>query len=128
MPKARDPEPRKNLLKAGVHSPMKFMQEELVFDLDRDSLVRFRGMFIMPDWTGVEDNETDYVVENEWMRTDILAFDEYGDEELKWVINARNHLDLPDVQLYKGRRLKIPNKDWVESKLLPQFNKLVERR
>lgn len=128
MPKAPDPQPRENVLRAGVHSPMKFMEEHLVFDKEMDSLVRFRGPFIMPDWTGVEDNEVDYVVENDWMRTDILASRYYQDEELKWVINARNSLDLPDVQLYKGRKMKIPNKDWVDTVLLPQYRSLVERK
>jgi hypothetical protein len=128
MAKAPDPQPRTNVLTAGVYSPMKFMQEELIFDVERDSLVRFRGMFIMPNWDGVEDNETDYEVENEWMRCDILAGRYYGDEKLKWVIAARNSLDLPDVQLYKGRKMKIPNKDWVDEVLLPQFKTLVERR
>lgn len=126
--KVPDPQPRANLLTAGVHSPMKFMREELIFDSELDSLVRFRGPFIMPDWTGVEDNETDYVVEDSWMRTDILAKRYYGDEELMWVINTRNSLDLPDVQLYSGRRLKIPNKIWVDTVLLPQFRALVERK
>jgi hypothetical protein len=127
MAKAPDPQPRENILKAGVHSPVKFMEEHLIFDKERDSLVRFRGPFLMPDWTGVEDNETDYIVENNWMRCDILAKQYYGDEMLKWVIAARNSLDLPDVQLYKGRRLKIPNRDWVERELLPQYRTLVER-
>ena len=127
MPKVPDPAPRENVLTAGVHSQMKFMPEELSFDVERDSLVRFRGMFVMPDWTGVEENETDYVVEDEWMRTDILAKRYYDDELLKWVINARNSLDLPDVQLYKGRKMKIPNKDWVDSVLLPQFRTLIEK-
>lgn len=126
--KAPDPQPRKNTLTESTYSPMRFMREELVFDKESSSLVRFRGPFQMPDWTGVEDKEVDYVVENDWMRTDILAKRYYGYEELKWVINARNSLDLPDVQLYKGRKLKIPDREWVNTKLLPQYRTMIAKR
>jgi len=115
-----DPQPRENLLKSKATSPMQFMKEELIFDSETGSLVRFRGPFIMPDWSGVEDNESEYVVQETWTTLAQIANDEYGDPLLKFVIAARNHLDLPDVQLYKGKRLKVPSKSWVEGKLLQQ--------
>jgi len=119
-----DPEPRENLLTSERGSPMQFMKEYLVFDSERDSLVRFRGPFIMPDWTGVEDNESDYVVTESWTALYHIANEYYGDTLKMWVIAARNHLDLPDAQLYKGMRLKIPNREWVENKLLIQAAQL----
>lgn len=122
MPKNSDPEPKLNLLRAGVYSPMNFMREHLIYDEEVSSAVRFWGMFEMPDWTGVEDNEFEYVVQDSWERLDIIAKKSYGKgkEALDWVIAARNGLDLPAVQLYKGKRLKIPHLNWVESTLLSQ--------
>lgn len=119
-----DPQPRENLLTSPPNSSMQFMREYLVYDLEMESLVRFRGPFIMPNWSGVEDNEADYVVQDSWIALYHIAQEYYGDSNLKWVIAARNNLDLPDVQLYKGKRLKIPNKDWVDEKLLTQGNAL----
>jgi len=119
MPRNLDPSPKENVLTSKAGSPMQFMREYLIYDVERDSLVRFRGGFIMPDWTDVQDNESDHIVEeNETLYQ--IADDAYGDPLLMYVLAARNHLDLPDAQLYKGMRLKIPNADWVESKLLPQ--------
>lgn len=115
-----DPNPRENLLKSGANSPMQFMKEYLIHDSELSSLVRFRGPFIMPDWSGVEENESDYVVQESWEKIQYIANDVYGDVMLMWVIAARNDLDLPDVQLHRGMKLKIPNKDWVEDNLLTQ--------
>lgn len=115
-----DPLPRENLLKLNNNTPMQFMKEYLVYDSDVNSLIRFLGPFIMPNWNGVEDNEFDYVIQNSWTTLYQIANEVYNDPLLQWVIASRNHLDLPDVQLYKGKRLKIPNRDWVESYLLPQ--------
>ncbi len=122
MPKNQDPTPRKGLLRATGGSTMNFMAEELVHDSEEDSLIRFRGMFQMPNWDGVEENEEDYLVDSPWARVDKIAAAYYDDPELKWVIVARNHLDLPSAQLYKGQVLKIPKKEWVETVLLPQSN------
>jgi hypothetical protein len=125
-----DPQPRLNLLKAGTYSPMRFMQEHLVYDKEVDSLVRFLGPFEMPDWTGVEENESDYLIEESWMRLDIIAKEKYGTDrhELQWVIAARNNLDLPDAQLLKGKVLKIPDKEWVDNKLLTQSLNMKKRQ
>ena len=108
------------VLTATSGSPMRFMHEYVIWDSEMESHVRFRAPFVMPNWDGVTDNEDDYIIENTWIRIDILAKRAYGSEELGWVISARNDLDLPDVQLYLGRRIKIPRRDWVERKLLTQ--------
>lgn len=113
-----DPQPRENLLKSKSSSPMRFMKEYLLHDSEVNSLVRFRGPFIMPDWSNVEESE--YVVQNTWTTIQQIAYEYYGDTLLMWVIAARNNLDLPDVQLYNGKVLKIPNRDWIEDKLLKQ--------
>ena len=119
MPNAVAPDPKKNILLAGISSRMQFMREESIHDSEMDSYVRFRGSFIVPNWDGVEENEIEYVIDNDNERTDKLANLFYKDVALGWIIAIRNHLDLPDIQLYKGLRLKIPKKDWVDSVLLP---------
>lgn len=108
------------VLTASAGSPMRFMAEEVIWDLECGSLVRFRAPFVMPNWDGVTENEDDYIVEDAWMRLDILGKRNYDDELRGWVIAARNNLDLPDAQLYVGQRLKIPRREWVETKLLTQ--------
>lgn len=108
------------VLTATAGSPMRFQAETVIWDAEAGAPVRFRQPFVMPNWNGVTDNETDYIVADPWMRCDILAKRAYGSEELWWVIAARNDMDLPDVQLYLGRRLKIPQRAWVERTLLRQ--------
>ena len=124
MPKETEPNPKAEVLKSSKYSPMQYMKEYLIHDKERDGLVRFRGRFIMPDWSGVEEEEFDYIVKSPDVRLDIIANEYYGEPQLKWVIAARNKIDIPDVQLYKGRQLKIPARDWVERILLPQGIKL----
>ncbi len=121
MPKTKEPSPKKGLLTAGPFSPMKFMAEQLIFDKEKDSLVRFFGPFQMPNWDGVEDSEIAHVVEGTSERLDKLADAYYGGRtELGWVIAARNEMDLPDVNLYQGRKIKIPHPEWVDTVLLKQ--------
>jgi len=100
---------------------MKFMAEQLIFDKEKDSLVRFYGPFQMPNWDGVEDAEFEHVVEGTSERLEKIAATYYDNRyELWWVIAARNNMDLPDVNLYQGRRLKIPHPEWVDTVLLKQ--------
>ena len=121
MPQSSDPKPKKGLLRSGSFSPMKFMAEQLIFDSETDSFVRFFGSFQMPKWDGVESSEIDHVIEGSAERLDKLANYYYsGRVELWWVIAARNNLDLHDVSLYQGMRLKIPSQTWVDSYLLKQ--------
>lgn len=119
-----DPNPRDQILSSSHGSPMQFMKEELIPDKETSALVRFRGPFIMPNWDGVEENEFEHVVQESWSRLDTIANNVYGDSQMMWVIAARNHLDLPSSQIYKGQKLKIPNRAWVESKLLVQGRSL----
>jgi len=99
---------------------MQFMHEYLLHDSERDALVRFRGPFIMPDWDGVQEGEIDYVVKSSSEALYKIAYKYYNDPLLKWVIAARNHMTLSDVNLHKGIILKVPSREWVERKLLPQ--------
>jgi len=99
---------------------MQFMREYLIHDSERDGLVRFRGPLIEPNWAGVEENESEYVVDDSWIALYHVARQQYGDPNLDWVIAMRNRLDLPDTQIYRGMTLKVPNRDWVEDTLLPQ--------
>ncbi len=126
MANVQDPNPKKGTLKAGTFSWMNFMKEELEYDLETDSLVRFRGIFIAPDWSGVEENEIDYIVDDPHMRLDKLAALVWGSgrDYLWWVIAARNEMDIPVAELYQGRKLKIPSWQWVNDMLLPQYRTL----
>lgn len=125
MTRGVDPNPKKKVLNAGVFSMMNFMPEQLIYDKDRDCPVRFRSMFEMPSWEGVEEEEITHVIDNPNERVDSLARKYWGEEriELYWVISARNSLDLPDVQLYMGRELKIPSRNWIDTVLLQQSNR-----
>jgi hypothetical protein len=124
-----EPKPRKNTLKARPYSFMNFMPEQLIYDKDTEQLVRFRMMFEMPNWDGVEEEERTYIVEDPNDRLDKMAARFWGidRQELYWVIAARNNLDLPDVSIRKGTRLKIPSKNWIDSKLLAQVSNYIER-
>lgn len=108
---------------------MNFMPEELVFDKETNSLVRFRRMFEMPNWDGVEEEEFTFVVEDPEDRLDKMAARFWGTErqELFWVIAARNSMDLPDANIRKGVRLKIPSKAWIDEYFLPQAQNYIER-
>lgn len=124
-----DPNPRKNLLRAGPFSYMNFMPEQLIYDKELQGLVRFRAMFEMPNWDGVEDDEFTYIISSSDERLDKIAARFWGidRQELYWVIAARNKLDLPDVELYKGRSIKIPSRNWIDTYLLPQTQDYIER-
>jgi hypothetical protein len=124
-----EPNPRTNLLKARPYSFMNFMPEELVYDKETGSLIRFRRMFEMPDWTGVEVEEKTFIVESPNDRLDKIAARFWGSErwELYWVIAARNNMDLPDANLRKGTRLKIPSVRWIDEHLLPQAQDSTDR-
>jgi hypothetical protein len=124
-----EPNPRKNVLRASPLSFMNFMPEQYLFDKEQDGLVRFRAMFEMPNWDGVEAGEYTYVIDDPNARLDKLAVKFWGDskKELYWVLAARNGLDLPDAQLYKGRKIKIPSLEWIETKLLSQAQGYLER-
>jgi hypothetical protein len=124
-----DPNPKKNLLRASTFSYMNFMPEQLIYDKEKNNLIRFRSMFEMPNWDGVEIDEFSYIISGQNERLDKIAAKFWGidRQELYWVIAARNNLDLPDVQLYQGRTIKIPSKSWIDTYLLPQTQDYIER-
>lgn len=101
-------------------SVLRFMREHVIWDLEVGSLVRFRGPFTMPSWDGVTENEDDFYVDSTHQRLDIIANEAWGQPEWGWVLAARNSIDLPSVQLFVGRLLKIPRKAWLQTKLYPQ--------
>lgn len=119
--------PRKKLIKPVIPSWMKYMIEEVVYDRDRSSFVRFMNRFVMPDFSGVEQDEREYVCVGEWERLDKIAHAYYGDERLWWVIAARNNMELPDQSIYKGRVLKIPAPGFVSEKIIGQQDKVLRR-
>lgn len=48
-------------------------------------------------------------------RLDLLAFDQYGDEDLWWVIAVANRIELIPSDIRIGMRLRIPAKSYVDS-------------
>jgi hypothetical protein len=72
-----------------------------------NSNVTFFGMMEKPT-IPTDGNDLDIVVEDK-MTLPRLAHKYYGDVRLWWVIALRNKIDLPEVQLYKGRRIVIPS-------------------
>jgi hypothetical protein len=126
---ASDPNPRRNLLKCSRYSFMNFMPEQLIYDKEAQGTIRFRAMFEMPSWEGVEESEITHVVDTANERLDKLAAQYWGfdRQEMYWVIAARNNLDLPDVQLYAGRKLKIPSKSWIDTYFLNQARNYIQR-
>ncbi len=47
-----------------------------------------------------------------------LAYDRYGDTRLFWVILWANDIDLPEVDLYPGRTIRIPTRKRVLEELI----------
>jgi hypothetical protein len=122
-------DPKKNVLTYGPYSFMAFQPEQVDFDKETMNYIRFRSMFEMPNWDGVENEEEVIIIEDPNDRLDKIASRMWGVDRryMYWIIAARNNLDLPDVQLYKGLTLKIPSKNWIDSKLLPQARKMSVR-
>jgi hypothetical protein len=54
-------------------------------------------------------------------RPDLLAYDNYGDPTLMWVILLANSVDLPD-QLIEGQTIRIPAKNTIDILLSPSNN------
>lgn len=124
-----EPKPSENKLRSTPYSWMNFMPEQLVYDKETEGFVRFRSMFEMPKWDGVDEGEITHVVDREYERIDRLAAEYWGidRQEMYWVIAARNNLDLYDVGVYRGQKLKIPAKDWVDNYFFTQSNSFGRR-
>jgi len=102
-------------IKIGPSSPMKFMDLETAEIGETGVLVTFLGFFVPPEFPE-SDGDIDYTVQDR-DRLDKLAQTHYQDEELFWVIAVRNNIDLPDAELYPGKKIVIPDPVLVRSRV-----------
>ena len=51
-------------------------------------------------------------------RIDLIAYDLYGDDRLKWLILWVNDIAFPEMALYPGRKLRVPDRRYVFTELL----------
>ena len=71
-----------------------------------------------PDFPEVVPQVTDTFItvdENNQGNLDLIAFDAYGDEDLWWVIALANNIELIPTDVVINRRIRIPNKAYVDS-------------
>lgn len=71
-----------------------------------------------PDFPEIipQDNDTYIEVDSNYFgRLDLLAFDQYGDVDLWWVIALANNLDIVPTQMKIGQKLRIPNKNYIQT-------------
>ena len=71
-----------------------------------------------PDFPEVVPQVTDAFItvdENNQGNLDLIAFDAYGDEDLWWVIALANNIELIPTDVVINRRIRIPNKAYVDS-------------
>jgi hypothetical protein len=93
------------------------MDEEYLYDDESGQWVRFLGPFKEPDLSGSNNGEIEIVVESPYDRLEKYAAKYYGDPLLWPVIALRNGIDLPDNELYPGRRILIPAPDFVRRRM-----------
>lgn len=54
------------------------------------------------------------VTKGEQFNPDLIAFNEYGDESLYWVILMANNILDPFSELYAGKTIRIPSKYMID--------------
>lgn len=103
-------------IRVGRFSWLRHCDQLTEFDEDVDSDVLFFDMADLPEIESQPD-DIDYTVQaRDWI--DMLAATFYGDSLLWWVIAARNDLELPETELYRGRRIVIPSPRYVREVLI----------
>jgi hypothetical protein len=76
----------------------------------------FWSEFRPPAFDPASDDTFYEVKEND--RIDLLAFQFYGDDRLKWVLLVANNITLPEVELVPGLSLRVPSKRQLSQKLI----------
>lgn len=97
---------------------LKWMEEFSLYDSETAQYVRCFGMFEPPDLSGAAATETTIVIDNPEERLDKLAKKWLGDERLWWVIALYNNFDLYEEDLYRGLRVNIPDRQWVQDNVI----------
>lgn len=63
-----------------------------------------------------QDNDTFIDIDSDYVgRLDLIAFDYYDDVDLWWVIALANEIDLIPTDVTLNRRIRLPNKQYIES-------------
>lgn len=93
------------------YSPLNQVQTLSGIDLLNPQTVSWFGTFQPPDLQN-RDGDIEYTLKD-GDRLDRVAQQYYGNSSLWWVIAARNDLDLPDVQMVPGRKIIIPDPEYV---------------
>jgi hypothetical protein len=81
--------------------------------------IPFWGQTEYPDIPFSEDDLYLEINQEQAKRIDLIAFDNYGDPNLFWVILLANDLDLPN-QLREGMVLRLPSLETVNKILTPK--------
>lgn len=62
-----------------------------------------------------QDNDTYITIDDSTAgNLDLIAFDAYGDADLWWVIALANDIELIPTDVIIGKRIRIPNKSYVD--------------
>lgn len=84
--------------------------------------IRFFESTLPPD---IERSENDIIINTEsGQRLDRIAFRQYGDAELWWIIAAANNLGRGDLTVPADTRLRIPRN---ESRVFDELRKINDR-
>lgn len=91
--------------------------------LNLSQLLDFKGVVFWdqttyPDIPFSDDDTYLQLTDEQAHRVDLIAFDQYGDPELLWVILLANDVNLPN-QLIEGQVIRIPAKATVDLLLAP---------
>lgn len=73
--------------------------------------------FDVPDWPVFKPQDDDrfiYLNGGYINRPDLIAYDEYGDTELFWVICLANNIYAPPLGFYLNRKIRIPSLTYVK--------------
>ena len=73
--------------------------------------------FDVPDWPDFkqQDDDINVTVDRGYVnRPDLIAFDQYGDPELFWVLCLANNINVPPTGFYLNRTIRVPSLRYVK--------------
>lgn len=91
--------------------------------LQRARLLEYKGVLFWDteDYPDVPYSDSDLFItldSSNVDRIDQIAYEQYGDAELWWVILLANNVELPN-HFVQGQRIRIPAKDTIDQLLIP---------
>lgn len=81
--------------------------------------VLFWGPVDLPEIPLSDNDKYVTITQEQSKRVDLLAYDNYGDSELFWVILQANDIDYP-AQLFEGMTLRLPDPVTIVNLLKPK--------